>query len=75
MFRELTVTNSSMLIRDFGDPLCIGIFVTNKLTCSERTNSRKGFRGGSVSTHIHINRRKFDSFHRYLTPFRDITRM
>ena len=46
-------------------------FVTGKLTCSERTNSRKASRGGSVSTHI--NRRKFDSVHRAVTPFRDMT--
>ena len=68
MFRELTVINSSMLIRDFGDPLC-----RYTSSCSERTNSRKASRGGSVSTHI--NRRKFDSVHRYFTPFRDITKM
>ena len=47
-------------------------FVTGKLTCSERTNSRKASRGGSVSTHI--NRRKFDSVHRSVIPFRDTTR-
>ena len=46
-------------------------FETDKMTCSERTNSRKASRGGSVSTHI--NRHNFDSVHRYFTPFRDIT--
>ena len=73
MFRELTVTSSSMLIRDFGDPLCIGILRNKQVTCSECTNSRKDPRGGSVCTHI--SRRKFDSVHRYFSPFRDITRM
>ena len=34
-------------------------FETDKMTCSERTNSRKASRGGSVSTHI--NRHNFDS--------------
>ena len=48
-------------------------FVTGKLTCSERTNSRNAPRGGSVSTHI--KRRKFDSVHRSVTTFRDMTRI
>ena len=48
-------------------------FVTGKLICSERTNSRKASRGGSVSTHI--NRRTFDSVHRSVTPFRVMARM
>ena len=43
------------------------------MTYSDRTNSRKASRGGSVSTRI--NRRKFDFVHRFFTPFRDITRM
>ena len=65
MFRELTVTHSSMLLRDFGDPLC--------RRQVDRTNCRKDSRGGSVNTHI--NRRKFDFVRRSFTPFRDITRM
>ena len=48
-------------------------FVTGKVTRSERTNSRKASRGGSVSTHI--NRHKFDSVYRSVTPFRDMTKM
>ena len=46
-------------------------FVNEARTCSDRTNSRKAPRGGSVSTHI--NRRKSDFVHRSFTPFRDIT--
>ena len=48
-------------------------FETDKMTCSERTNSRKAFRCGLVSTHI--IRLKFDSVHRYFTPFCDMTTM
>ena len=64
MFRELTV--------------CLYVaseiyFVTGKLICSERTNNWKASRDGLVRTHI--NRRKFDSVHRSVTPFRDMTRM
>ena len=36
-------------------------------TCSDRTNSRKASRGGSVSTHIKTH--KFDFVHRPFTPF------
>ena len=49
--------------------LCVG----GKLICSDRTNSRKAYRGGSVSTRI--NRRKFDFVRRSFTSFRDISKM